>query len=103
GLDNVEGQILNYAQLIPGLNAGKFDVITSGMAINPGRCENADFGEPEMTYGEGLVVPAGNPMDLHSYKDIAETGASVAIMSGATEIVYVNYVCVVDGSIKMIS
>jgi len=103
GVDNVEGQILNYDQLIPGLNAGKFDVITSGMAINPGRCENADFGEPEMTYGEGLVVPAGNPMDLHSYKDIAETGASVAIMSGATEIEYVKKEGVEEGKIQKVS
>ncbi|TFJ91446.1 ectoine/hydroxyectoine ABC transporter substrate-binding protein EhuB [Lentibacillus salicampi] len=90
GVDNVEGQILNYNQLIPGLNAGKFDVITSGMAINPDRCENADFGEPEMTYGEGLIVQKGNPKDLHSYADIAESGASVSIMSGATEIGYVK-------------
>ncbi|MFD1361197.1 ectoine/hydroxyectoine ABC transporter substrate-binding protein EhuB [Lentibacillus salinarum] len=90
GVDNVEGQILNYNQLIPGLNADKFDVITSGMAINPDRCENADFGEPEMTYGEGLVVQKGNPLDLHSYADIAESDASVSIMSGATEIEYVK-------------
>lgn len=90
GVDNVESHLSDYDQLIPGLNAGKFDVITSGMAINPKRCENVDFGEPEMTYGEGLIVPAGNPKDLHSYSDIAESGASVTIMSGATEIEYVK-------------
>ncbi|GGJ90547.1 ABC transporter substrate-binding protein [Lentibacillus kapialis] len=103
GVDNVEGQILNYDQLIPGLNAGKFDVITSGMAINPSRCENADFGEPEMTYGEGLVVPEGNPKDIHSYKDIAESGASVAIMSGATEIEYVKKEGVKDSQIQKVA
>ncbi|WP_010529348.1 ectoine/hydroxyectoine ABC transporter substrate-binding protein EhuB [Lentibacillus jeotgali] len=100
GVDNVEGQILNYDQLIPGLNAGKFDVITSGMAINPGRCENADFGEPEMTYGEGLIVQKGNPKNLHSYSDIAETGASVSIMSGATEIAYVKQMGVEESQIQ---
>ncbi|QKY71155.1 ectoine/hydroxyectoine ABC transporter substrate-binding protein EhuB [Lentibacillus sp. CBA3610] len=100
GVDNVESKLSDYSQLIPGLNAGNFDVITSGMAINPDRCENADFGEPEMTYGEGLVVPAGNPMDLQSYSDIAESGATVSIMSGATEIGYVQEMGVSEDQIQ---
>lgn len=86
GVDNVEGQLADYDQLIPGLNAGKFDIITSGMAITPDRCENADFGEPEMLYGEGLIVQKGNPKNLHSYEDIAnDPDLTVSIMSGATE------------------
>lgn len=91
GIDTVEGKLADFSQLIPGLNAGKFDVITAGMAINPDRCENAEFGAPEMMYGEGIVVQAGNPLDLHSYKDIAENPeATVSIMQGATEIEYVK-------------
>ncbi|MBP1949852.1 ectoine/hydroxyectoine ABC transporter substrate-binding protein EhuB [Virgibacillus litoralis] len=86
GIENMDGQLSDFGQLIPGLNAGKFDVITAGMAINPDRCENADFGEPEMMYGEGIVVQEGNPLDLHSYADIAENPeATISIMSGATE------------------
>src|SRR5699024_2833048 len=86
GVDDVEGKIADYDQLIPGLNAEKFDIITSGMAITPDRCENADFGEPEMLYGEGLIVKKGNPKDLHSYEDIADdSDITVSIMSGATE------------------
>ena len=100
GVDNVEGHLSDYSQLIPGLNAGKFDVITSGMAINPDRCENVDFGEPEMLYGEGLIVQKGNPMDLHSYTDIAESGATVSIMSGATEIGYVQEMGVSEDQIQ---
>ncbi|TMN22527.1 ectoine/hydroxyectoine ABC transporter substrate-binding protein EhuB [Lentibacillus cibarius] len=90
GIDTVNGKVSEFGELVAGLNAGKFDVITAGMAINPDRCKNVDFGEPEMVYGEGLIVPKGNPKDLHSYADIAETGASVSIMSGATEIEYVK-------------
>lgn len=89
GIDKVEGKLADFSQLIPGLNAEKFDVITAGMAINPDRCENADFGQPEMMYGEGLVVQAGNPLDLHSYKDLAEKDATISIMQGATENEYV--------------
>src|SRR5699024_8093928 len=87
GVDNVESQLADFAQLIPGVQAGQFDVVTAGMAIQPDRCENALFGEPEMQYGEGLVVAAGNPHGIESYTDIAENpDIAVVVMEGATEI-----------------
>src|SRR5699024_8809275 len=86
GVDEVDGQLADFDQLIPGLDAKKFDVVTASMAITPERCENVAFGEPEVQYGEGLIVQKGNPLDLHSYKDIADNpDATVTIMSGATE------------------
>ncbi|MFA8439527.1 ectoine/hydroxyectoine ABC transporter substrate-binding protein EhuB [Pueribacillus sp. YX66] len=86
GIDEVEGKLADFGQLIPGLNAGKFDAITAGMAIQPDRCENAAFAEPEIQYGEGMVVQAGNPENLYSYKDIADNpNIKVAVMAGASE------------------
>lgn len=86
GIDEVDGKLSEFGNLIPGLGAGKFDVITAGMAITPDRCENVAFGEPEIKYGEGLIVETGNPMNLKSYKDIAANpDVKVAVMSGATE------------------
>lgn len=86
GVDEVEGKLADFSQLIPGLKAGKFDVITAGMAITPDRCRSVAFGEPEMTYGEGLIVKRGNPKKLHSYEDIANNkDIKVSVMSGATE------------------
>ncbi|PAV30848.1 ectoine/hydroxyectoine ABC transporter substrate-binding protein EhuB [Virgibacillus profundi] len=86
GIDGMESQLADFGQLIPGLKAGKFDVITAGMAINPDRCENAAFGEPEMKYGEGLIVQKGNPLGLESYTDIADNpDVTVSVMAGATE------------------
>ncbi|MEH7237751.1 ectoine/hydroxyectoine ABC transporter substrate-binding protein EhuB [Bacillus sp. JJ1562] len=91
GIENVEGQIAEWNQLIPGVKAGKFDVITAGMAILPERAEQVDFGEPEIQYGEGLIVEKGNPLDLHSYTDIANNPKTiVAVMSGATEIEFLK-------------
>ncbi len=87
GIENMESQLADFSQLIPGVQAGQFDVVTAGMAIQPARCENVLFSEPEMQYGEGLVVPAGNPNDIHSYKDIAANpDLTVVVMEGATEI-----------------
>jgi polar amino acid transport system substrate-binding protein len=86
GIDDIESKLSDWGQLIPGLQAGQFDVITAGMAIQPGRCKNAAFSEPTMQYGEGLIVQKGNPLGLESYADIANNSeASVVVMSGATE------------------
>ena len=86
GVEEVESELLEFGQLISGLNAGQFDVVTAGMAIKPDRCENAAFGEPEMMYGEGLVVQKDNPLSLESYEDIASNPeVTVAVMQGATE------------------
>ncbi|MEC2159141.1 ectoine/hydroxyectoine ABC transporter substrate-binding protein EhuB [Virgibacillus halodenitrificans] len=86
GIEEMDSQLADFGQLIPGLKAGKFDVITAGMAINPDRCKNVAFGEPEMKYGEGLIVQKGNPLGLKSYKDIADNpDVTVSVMAGATE------------------
>lgn len=100
GIDEVDGQLQDYDNLVPGLGAKKFDAITSGMAIDPKRCENAEFANPDMKYGEGLVVQKGNPLDLHSYEDIADNpDATISIMSGATELGFVDSEGVDEGQV----
>src|SRR5699024_2220856 len=37
GVDDVEGQLTDFGELIPGLQANKFDIITASMAITPER------------------------------------------------------------------
>lgn len=86
GIDEVEGKLSDFSQLVSGVNARQFDVVTAGMAIQPDRCENVAFGEPEMQYGEGLIVQKGNPANIKSYKDIADNSdLVVSVMEGATE------------------
>ncbi|QQK79415.1 ectoine/hydroxyectoine ABC transporter substrate-binding protein EhuB [Salicibibacter cibi] len=86
GIDDVEATVTEFGNLIPSLNAGNYDVVTAGMDIQPDRCENASFGDIEYSYGEGMAVEAGNPLDLHSYEDIVEEDATVSIMSGANQV-----------------
>ncbi|MFZ3580297.1 ectoine/hydroxyectoine ABC transporter substrate-binding protein EhuB [Virgibacillus sp. DJP39] len=104
GIEKVESKLADFGQLIPGLNAGKFDVITAGMAIKPDRCENADFGAPEMQYGEGLIVQKGNPLDIHSYADIAANpDITVSVMAGATEVEFLKQMGVSEDQIQTAS
>jgi polar amino acid transport system substrate-binding protein len=71
GIPEMEGVLTEFGSLIPGLQAGRFDVITAGMYVKPERCEQVLFADPEYSIGEALIVGAGNPFDLHSYEDIA--------------------------------
>ncbi|MBA3518588.1 MAG: transporter substrate-binding domain-containing protein, partial [Rhizobiales bacterium] len=39
GINQVDGVLTEFGSLIPGLQAGRFDIIAAGMFINPKRCE----------------------------------------------------------------
>ena len=82
GVGEVVGVLTEFGSLIPGLQAGRFDVITAGMFINPTRCEQVAFADPEYSIGEGLIVKSGNPLNLHSYEDIA-ANLEVKVGTGA--------------------
>jgi polar amino acid transport system substrate-binding protein len=90
GIDEIEGVQAEFGQLIPGLTAGRFDVISAGMSILPERCEQASFSEPEFMYTTALMVQEGNPLGLTDITSIAEADEDVsfATMTGAIETSY---------------
>jgi polar amino acid transport system substrate-binding protein len=75
GHDNVEAVVTDWAGLIPGLKAGRFDIITGGMYIIASRCENVAFSEPIGEFGDAFIVPKGNPKGIEDYQDIREKDA----------------------------
>lgn len=92
GIDNLEIEEVDWNSLIPGLNAGRWDVVSAGMSILPERCEEAAFSDPEIMYTTSLVVPTGNPKGLSDLDSIADGGGDVtlAVQSGAIEEGYAN-------------
>lgn len=85
GIDDVEATKVAWDSLIPGLNAGRFDMVSAGMSILPDRCEQAAFADPTIMYTTALLVPKGNPMDLHNLQDVEKSGAKLAVESGTVE------------------
>lgn len=85
GIEEVDGQEVDWDALIPGLNAGRFDAISAGMSILPDRCAQASFSDPEIMYTTAFMVPEGNPHDLHDMQDVQEAGVTFAAMNGAIE------------------
>lgn len=85
GIDEVEGQLVEWDALIPGLNKGEYDAVSAGMSILPDRCERGAFAEPTIMYTSTLMVPEGNPEGLSDFASIADTDLTLAVQSGAIE------------------
>lgn len=86
GIDEMYGVLVPFAALIPGLQAGRFDMVTAGMSIRPERCLQVAFADPDITYGTALAVKTGNPLGLYSYDDIvANPNVRVAVVAGGEE------------------
>ena len=68
----VEAELVDWDNLIPGLNAERFDAISAGMSITPERCQEAAFAEPEIMYTTALVVEEGNPFGVENLDDVLE-------------------------------
>lgn len=87
GIDDIQVEEVDWNSLIPGLNAGRWDVVSAGMSILPDRCAEAAFSDPEIMYTTTLVVAAGNPKNLTDLDSVAAAGGDVtlAVQSGAIE------------------
>ena len=85
GIDEVKSVQTGFDGLIPGLNAGNFDVVAAGMFITGERCAQAQFSEPMYCAPEAFLVPSGNPDNLTDFASAADAGVTVGVFSGAVE------------------
>lgn len=89
GIEELRGELTEFGSLIPGLKAERFDMVTAGMFITPDRASEVSFANPEYGIGQAIAVKEGNPLDLHSYEDIADHDtATVSVPGGAIEYDY---------------
>lgn len=89
GIKKVDGVLTEWGSLIPGLRAGRFDVIAAGMYITPARCKQVLFTDPHYALPDTLLVASGNPKKLHSYADVAkDPTVKLAIMAGTVNLAY---------------
>jgi polar amino acid transport system substrate-binding protein len=88
GVDNVKPVSVPFSALIPGLKAQQFDVVSAGMYINPDRCAQVLFADPDYLMLDSFIVPEGNPSNIRDYKDIADQGLTMATGQAYAEIDY---------------
>lgn len=70
GVKQIDFVIADFGALIPGLVAQRFDMIASGLYITPERCKVVAFAEPDLSLKDAVLVEKGNPLNIHSYKDV---------------------------------
>ncbi|MGW2488586.1 ectoine/hydroxyectoine ABC transporter substrate-binding protein EhuB [Streptomyces sp. NPDC001606] len=88
GVGRVQPVPTEFGSLIPGLKSQQFDVVAAGMYVNPERCEQVIFADPDYQMLDSFIVRKGNPKGLHSYRDVVEKKARLATGTGYAEIQY---------------
>jgi polar amino acid transport system substrate-binding protein len=102
GVTEVEGVLTEFGSLIPGLQAGRFDMIAAGMYIKPERCEQIAFSDPTYGIGEGFVVQPGNPKNLKSYEDILNNpDVKLGIVAGTVEQGYADAIGIPKNQVEI--
>jgi len=102
GVKKVDAVLTEWGSLIPGLRAGRFDVIAAGMYVTPERCKQVVFANPQYQIKDTLITVPGNPKDLHSYGDVAKKDASLALMAGTVEVGYARASGVKDSQMLLV-
>ena len=102
GVEKINPVLTEWGSLIPGLRASRFDLIAAGMYITPERCKQVLFTDPHYQLPDTLLTKAGNPKNLHSYEDIAKSGAKLAIMSGTVNLGYARNAGISDDQILQV-
>ena len=103
GIEDVEAVITEFGSLIPGLKAGRFDLVAAGMFVTPERCQQVAFSEPTYGIGQAFLVAEGNPEGLQTYDDIkANPEATLSVMAGAIERTYARDAGVPDDQVMVV-
>ena len=71
---------MDFESVIPGVQAGKFDVGMSGITVTEKRKENVDFSTPYFLAAQTIVVPADS--DIGSKADLE--GKKISVQTGTT-------------------
>lgn len=99
----VDAVLTEWGGLIPGLIAGRFDVIAAGMYVTPERLKQVLFTDPHYQINDTLLVAKGNPHKLRSYANIAKNDkVKLAVMSGTAQYAYAREAGIPDSRIMQV-
>ncbi|QGG94486.1 ectoine/hydroxyectoine ABC transporter substrate-binding protein EhuB [Actinomarinicola tropica] len=101
GIEEIEVDVVEFGNLIGGLQAGQFDLIAAGMYITPERAEQILFSDPDYCVAEGLAVPEGNPEGVVDYSSFVDNSdLTLAVATGTVEVGYAEDAGIPDDQIQ---
>ena len=81
GIDRVEIRLVTFADLLPGVASGRWHINTP-LFITEERRRLVEFSRPVWSLADGLMVRAGNPKRLTSYRALAaHAGARLVVVA----------------------
>lgn len=83
GMELVWEQV-DFDSIIPGIQAGRYDVGVAGISITADRLKNCDFSDPYFLANQVIVVNPGS--DIQSKADL--TGKTIAVQTSTTAETY---------------
>lgn len=87
GIQNTEGVVTDYNSMIPGLSAGRWDMVTAGLFMDKERCAAVLYSAPVLVSTESFAVPPGNPMNLTSMRAVTgNPDITIAVLGGSYEL-----------------
>jgi polar amino acid transport system substrate-binding protein len=96
-----DAEVVEFGELISGLQAGTFDIITAGMYITPDRAQQVHFSDPDYCVQESLAVEDGNPLGIEDYQSLVDdSDIIVAVASGTVEVDYLEDAGVPDEQVE---
>ncbi|MFF8189444.1 ectoine/hydroxyectoine ABC transporter substrate-binding protein EhuB [Streptomyces bobili] len=96
GIYEVKPVPVDFGALIPGLKARQFDVVSAGMYINPIRCEQVLFADPDYLMLDSFIVRKGNPHGIKTYEDVKKKGLRLASGKAYAQIDYAKAAGIAD-------
>ena len=81
GIEVTEGHTATYSSLIPGLDAGRWDMVAASMSMTAERCPQVLFSNPILVTTTSMAVTDGKEQ-YASLDELRESGASVGVQQG---------------------
>ncbi|TIM28848.1 MAG: transporter substrate-binding domain-containing protein [Mesorhizobium sp.] len=102
GITNIEPVIVEWNALIPGLQAGRYDMITGGMYVLKTRCDSIVFSDPVIRMGDVFGVPKGNPKKIETFEDLKNQNSVLVTTAGNNTVEVAKKVGISDDRIMQV-
>lgn len=87
GIPEMEGFIATYGELIPGMQAGRWDFVGAALTITAARCTQVLFADPLVFDGAALVWSKGTTAPVPTrIADIAKLGVAMGVEAGGADL-----------------